>query len=1115
MLLAEKDIKIGDKNKMKKKFLSILLAVCMVVTMMPTVAWADSLPTATEYAADATNAKTTGDYWIDGTTLTIYTPKGAAFWSANGADYLDYTVKLANNINVSGFLWTPVGDSSHEFTGTFDGQGHTISGLTVTAAAVTTQGFAGVIGCSSGTVKNLTVSGSVNVTGSGNIFYNVGGIVGTNNGVVDNCVNHASVTGSGVNYIQAGGISGSNFNTIRNCVNTGSVMAAAAQNSDAGGITGHSEGSVSVSNCYNTGAVSASGGAQKNCAGGIAGDSWALQNCYSTGTITATGSNNLSGGISGEGGTLENCYYKSGTANVIDNSMNSATGCGTFADYGGALTAGTAANCDTDQTLAAYATDLLSALNGWVNDKASADYYTWKADSGNVNGGYPMLDKAWAEPTVEAKWGVAKADGTAPATWVGSGTLTDAVSYANGLSGSTAYIQLQSDVDTTASLTFNGGNTSILDLNGKTIDGKNISESNATVFTILSGANVTLTDTGNDAAANPGKITGGDYGMQVYGNFSMLGGSITGNGKGVYAYGGSCTMLGGSVTGNTNGGVGVNSSSFTIGGNAVITGNTSGTGADQIAQNVLLYQKSDVITVSTDKPLESGTPIGVTTRNFFQSDRVNITGANSTDYSGYFTSDSENYKILNSGTGNAQVVTLIANNIVTVSAGTNGGVAANAGTTGAITSGTTRVMAGETVTITPAANSGYKVGTVSVCKTDNPDATVAVSHNTFTMPAYAVTISVTFQAANASSSSSSPTVNTDKTETKVDPASNTATVTTKPDSVNATGNTTSIETTIPSVTVDNTQTSTNGSVVDTAKKSSVTINVPTEAILQQLAAKKDVELTVTVPHDVAKNTVGGAAITINANKEILEAAKENLTDVTIKIKDADTQQMAYSWTFKGEDLAKSTTPMTDVNIAMSVHLTTEVPKVNAVTPANKGLVLSFDHSGVLPSVASVKISALDKGFKPGQTLYFYYYNPTTKQIESFGKDAYTVGSDGYVTVQIVHCSDYVLLPKAVRTITLDTRTYTMRPKKSYETGIKLTGISNTIIKAYSSTKGVANVTVLKNGDVKATGVKPGLTYIMIDVYDSKNKFLTHASVRLTVQNGVKEYGNSARQYGIF
>ena len=379
------------------------------------------------------------------------------------------------------------------------------------------------------------------------------------------------------------------------------------------------------------------------------------------------------------------------------------------------------------------------------------------------------------------------------------------------------------------------------------------------------------------------------------------------------------------------------------------------------------------------------------------------------------------------------------------------------------------------------------------------------------MPAIQVTVSSN-NSTRSSSTSSSPTAKTEKTETKVD--NNTATVTTKPDSVNTNGDTADIQTTVPSVTVDNTQSSTNGDTVDPAKKAAVTIKVPTEAIVQQLAAKKNVDLTITVPSGVAANAVSGTAVTILANREILEAAKASLTDITIKIKDADAQQLAYTWTFRGEDLAKSATPMTDVNIAMSVHLTTEVPKVNEITPSNKDLVLSFDHSGVLPSAASVKFSASKKGFQPGQTLYFYYFNPTTKQTESLGKDAYTVDADGNVTVQISHCSDYVLLPKQARTLTLDTRTYTMKPNKSYEIGVKLTGISNPVIKAYSSTKGTADVTVLTNGNVKVTGRKPGLTYIMIDVYDNKNKFLTHASIRLTVENGVKENGNSARQYGI-
>lgn len=370
---------------------------------------------------------------------------------------------------------------------------------------------------------------------------------------------------------------------------------------------------------------------------------------------------------------------------------------------------------------------------------------------------------------------------------------------------------------------------------------------------------------------------------------------------------------------------------------------------------------------------------------------------------------------------------------------------------------------------------------------------------------------------DTSNSKTSSTTTTSTTVTKVDTTGNTATVTTKPDSVTTSGNTTDIQVTVPSITTDNTDTSTNGSTVDETKKTAVTINVPTQDIVQQLTAKKDVDLTITVPSDVAKDANANLAVTINANKEILEAAKANLDDVTIRIKDADTQQLAYSWTFKGADLAKSSIPIADINISMSIHLTTEVPKVNVITPMSKGLVLSFDHSGLLPSVASVKFSALEKGFKPGQTLYFYYYNPTTKQIESLGKDSYTVDADGYVTVQIYHCSDYVLLPNAARSLTLDTKIYTMAPKQSYEIGVKLMNMQNTTVKVYSSTKGAASITKLKNGNYKVTGLKVGLTYVMFDVYDEKGKLISkgHASVRLILKSGVNPSGNSWRQTAIF
>lgn len=381
-----------------------------------------------------------------------------------------------------------------------------------------------------------------------------------------------------------------------------------------------------------------------------------------------------------------------------------------------------------------------------------------------------------------------------------------------------------------------------------------------------------------------------------------------------------------------------------------------------------------------------------------------------------------------------------------------------------------------------------------------------------------ITVKVAEKPSNKSSNTASAAeTKKEQTETKVDTLTNAAVVTTKADSVTTNGDTTSIETVVPSVTVDNTNTSTNGSTVDTAKKTAIAINVPTQAIKEQLTAKKDVELTVTVPSDVARDANANVAVNINANKEILQAAKENLSDVTIKIKDAGTQQLAYSWTFKGEDLAKSTVPVTDVNIAMSVHLTTEIPKVNATTPNKTGMVLSFDHSGALPSVASVTISAVEKGFKPGQSLYFYYYNPVTQQIEPLSGEAYTVDVQGNVTVQISHCSDYVLLPDAVRSLTLDTLHYTMPVRASYEIGLKLNGVSGSSVKAYSSTSGIAKVTKLKNGNYMVTAMKPGLTYIMFDVYDNKNKKIikSHASVRLTVKKGTVPNGSATRQTAVF
>ena len=355
-----------------------------------------------------------------------------------------------------------------------------------------------------------------------------------------------------------------------------------------------------------------------------------------------------------------------------------------------------------------------------------------------------------------------------------------------------------------------------------------------------------------------------------------------------------------------------------------------------------------------------------------------------------------------------------------------------------------------------------------------------------------------------SAGSSSP----QTTSTQVDTTTNTATVTTVPDSVTYNGGTAQISATVPSVTNGA------GGSLDTGKAGKVTISLPTSTILQQLGAKQNVDLTLSVPSSVAQQTNSKTSVDIPVGSNVFAAAKAGGSDLVINIKDTDTQKLAYIWTFRGDDLAKSTTPVTDVNIGMAIRLTTEVPQVQRLTPKNTGLVLMFDHSGTLPSTASLTFNAKEKGFQPGQKLYFYFYNTTTGQLESQAQE-YTVDADGNLTVRVSHCSNYVLLPNKARTITLDTRSYNMSIGGSYITGVKLTGITGTKIKAYSSTKGVADVTVLSNGNVTAKARKNGLTYVMMDVYDSKNKFLTHASIRLLVKKVEKPYGNSARQFGIF
>ena len=195
----------------------------------------------------------------------------------------------------SGTSWTPIGtSSSNPYSGTFNGAGHTISGLYINRSA-DYQGLFGYVstdGDNIGTVKDLSVSGSV----SGHLY--VGGIAGQNNGNVINCAFSGSVKGSG-NYV--GGVVGQNSSsgTVKNCYNTGNISG----NGSVGGVVGDNVGRVE--NCYNTGTVTGT----NDYVGGVVGYNGSIvKNCYNTGAVNSSG--NYVGGVVGENptGRVENSY---------------------------------------------------------------------------------------------------------------------------------------------------------------------------------------------------------------------------------------------------------------------------------------------------------------------------------------------------------------------------------------------------------------------------------------------------------------------------------------------------------------------------------------------------------------------------------------------------------------------------------------------------------------------------------------------------------------------------------------------------------------------------------------------------------------------------------------
>ena len=218
----------------------------------------------------------------------------------------DINITLTADIDLTGKDWTPIGtDYDNSYKGTFDGGGHTITGLTFT----TNDEYAGLFGWlnRAGTVKNVVMEG-VQITSNQIYGGSIGGVVGYSWGTIENC----SVSGSVSGTVYVGGVVGVQIGgSITGCSSSATVKGTV----DVGGVAGEKWGSMTA--CYATGNVTLEIDSPKNLSGGglvgFNGGSSVLA-CYATGNVTSTGSSTGNvhiGGFLGDNyTTVTACYWK-------------------------------------------------------------------------------------------------------------------------------------------------------------------------------------------------------------------------------------------------------------------------------------------------------------------------------------------------------------------------------------------------------------------------------------------------------------------------------------------------------------------------------------------------------------------------------------------------------------------------------------------------------------------------------------------------------------------------------------------------------------------------------------------------------------------------------------
>ena len=341
---------------------------------------------------------------------------------------------LTEDIDLKGVDFTPIGNAdSGAFTGSFDGNGHTISNLNVFSGK-----YAGLFGCNEGVIQNVTLS-EIYVYGTRYL----GGVVAENTavGVVSDCVVQSGVLESdgGLNSICAGGICGTNSGELSGSFSNGASVTVSNDSASAyaGGILGYSTASLEMNAAVNTGNVSSSSEAYSNSGGlvGYGGDV-TVSNSYNTGNVSSSSASSYSGGLVGRasGDVTVTDSYSTGNVSSSSASGFSYSG-GLVGDGVGTVTISNSYNTGNVSSSASG----FSYSGGLVGDGVGTVTISNSYNTGNVSGDYysgGLVGRASGDVTVSNSYNTGNVSSTysysGGIVGHGSSTVTVSNSYNTG-----------------------------------------------------------------------------------------------------------------------------------------------------------------------------------------------------------------------------------------------------------------------------------------------------------------------------------------------------------------------------------------------------------------------------------------------------------------------------------------------------------------------------------------------------------------------------------------------------------------------------------------------------------------------------------------------------------